>query len=107
MLIMAFGAAVSHLSSEQVVEEVGRWNYGEGEIISDQCAQTIASWFQSSGTSGIRFAALSTSGKVPLALVDDCESEIDRHIAENCSGVEAADTDVCEEAFGYACPGRG
>ncbi|MFJ2115141.1 hypothetical protein ACIOEX_25140 [Streptomyces sp. NPDC087850] len=72
------------------------WDDGDGEIISDQCAQTIASWFQSPGTDGIRFATLSTSGKVPFDLAEDCEREADDHNPEDCPGEEEDGTDCVQ-----------
>ncbi|WP_409238390.1 hypothetical protein [Streptomyces sp. PA5.6] len=96
MLIMNFGSHVSHRSSEQVAEEVEAWDDGDGEIISDQCAQTIASWWQSPGSDGIHFAVLSTSGKVPFGLAEDCEREAENHNADKCPGEEEDGVDCVQ-----------
>ncbi|MCC3766470.1 hypothetical protein [Streptomyces sp. UNOC14_S4] len=82
-LYMDFGARVSHQSADQVAEEVLSWLDG-GPVISDQCAQTIASNWQSPGWAGINFATLSTSGKVSMDLVADCERVLEDHDPETC-----------------------
>lgn len=61
---------VRHLSESEALAESKKWD-DEGEIISDQAAQTIASWYASMGSDGIDFATLSTTGKCPEQLQID------------------------------------
>lgn len=54
-----------HLSTDEVTEEVRSAAAG-GRRISSNAAVTIASWWQSSGPTGIGFAALASTGYVDL-----------------------------------------
>lgn len=60
----------AHLTGDAATAQVtARWAHEE---ISDACALTIASWWQSPGRVGRAFAQLASTGTVPLeALADD------------------------------------
>lgn len=62
----------SHMRSEDAYAMVtDRYGAGKGEI-TDECAVTIASWWQSPGSIGSDFAALASRGTVAVsALLDD------------------------------------
>ncbi|MFI2616634.1 hypothetical protein [Streptomyces sp. NPDC018584] len=60
---------VRHLSEPEVLAEAQKWD-DEGEVISDQAAQTIASWYADMGQN-IDFATLATTGQCPEQLQVD------------------------------------
>lgn len=72
---------VKHLSEEQARAEAEQWARGDIEVICDQAAQTIASWFQTPGRSGPgpEFAVLATTGQTGPGLARACELEIRDH----------------------------
>jgi len=82
---------VQHLSEQQTREEVSRWQNGEIEAISDQAAQTVASWFASPGYRRTEFATLSTTGRCTemLPLEIHCEASEYAHDDPNGEALEA------------------
>jgi hypothetical protein len=71
------GRVPDHLSSGEVTVQV-RTRNGVREI-TDAAAVTIASWWQSAGTEGRAFAALSTTGRVELAALVDGIAAVRRY----------------------------
>lgn len=53
-----------HLDSRQVYREISAF-YGRAEI-TDACAVTVASWWQSPGRTGLPFAELASTGHVDV-----------------------------------------
>lgn len=72
-------ARPAHLMSEQAEAEVTRTYGGDGGEVSDACALTIASWWQSPGRVGRHLAELSTTGSVG---VEDLLTDIHNTYAE-------------------------
>ncbi len=66
---------VQHMVSRQVDAEVQR-HVLTGEHISDECAATIASWYQTPNGHGLTFARLCSTGRAQASdLVDACTWE--------------------------------
>lgn len=70
---------VRHVSEAEARMEVDAWTNGATDVICDQTAQTVASWFQTSGGRGAEFATLSTTGQCPPGLADACTRELDEY----------------------------
>jgi hypothetical protein len=66
------------------------------EIISDGCARTIASWYQSAGVKGMHFAKLASTGAI-----DDPVEIFDEIYAEQEAGPSADDSRALEELRAY------
>jgi len=70
---------VQHLSEAETREEVELWGRGATDVICDQAAQTIASWFQTPAGRGAEFATLATTGQCPPGLAAACTRELDEY----------------------------
>ena len=83
-------ARPAHLREEQALAEIDT-RHGRGEI-SDACAVTIASWWQSPGAVGRGFARLASTGAVPA---DDLAGDVAATLTElHGLGLDAASTEA-------------
>lgn len=86
---------VRHLSTERARAEVDAWLEGEVEHISDQAAQTVASWHQSPGYLGAHMAQLSTTGRCDELLPTEVRRNMERY------PYGAADREALEALLDY------